>query len=73
MPAYTPEKHRKPQAQATHAVPEADHPAGLINVDINVSIDNFEPVDELPDVDVSDKGARVGVGLYNVGVIVMKG
>jgi hypothetical protein len=48
---------------ATHAVPEADHPSSLINVDVDVSINDFEPVDELSDVDVSDKGARVGVGL----------
>jgi hypothetical protein len=48
---------------ATHAVPEADHPPSLINVDVDVSINDFEPVDELSDVDVSHKGMRVGVGL----------
>ena len=53
----------KTSGTATHAVSEADHPPSLINVDVDVSINDFEPVDELSDVDVSDKGARVGVGL----------
>lgn len=58
-------KSRTEYKFGTYAVAKGNDLAISINADVNIAIANFEAVDELSDIDMSDLRSLVGVGLRN--------
>jgi hypothetical protein len=53
----------KRNTQITNAITPGDDSTGLIDVHVNITVDDFEPVDDLFDINVADSGSFVGIGL----------